>query len=97
MRMLSPIVPRWKSAGICSGVTVPASTSITTRRSIAMAVSPGSGIFCVVSAGCPTTVGTRYISPTWRSSCCCVATFFESGDHCTMARALLAQPALSVA
>ena len=48
-------------------------------------------------SGWPTFVLTRYISPTLRSSCCWVATFVESGDHDTIARSLLLQPALSVA
>ncbi len=70
---------------------------MTTRWTIAITGSPGNGNFAVRSVGCPTTVGTRYISPTCRSSCCCVATVFESGDHETIARSLPLQPALSVA
>ena len=62
-----------------------------------MTGSPGSGNFETRSVGWPTTVFTRYISPTLRSSCCWVATFFESGDHETTARSLALQPALSVA
>ena len=62
-----------------------------------MTGSPGSGNFETRSVGWPTVVLTRYISPTLRSSCCCVAIFFESGDQSTMARSLALQPALSVA
>ena len=68
-----------------------------TRWSIATTLSPGSGYFHALSIGWPAFVSTRYMSPTFRSSCCYVAIFFESGDQSTMARSLLAQPALSVA
>lgn len=76
---------------------VPASTSITTRWSIAITLSPGRGNFDTRSVGWPTTVGTRYISLTSRSSCRCVAIFFESSDHATMARSVVRHPALSIA
>jgi hypothetical protein len=76
---------------------LPDATSMITRCSIATTESPGSGYFHALSVGCPTFVSTRYISPTFRSSCCCVAIFFESGDQSRIARSLLAQPALSVA
>ena len=67
------------------------------RCTIATTLSPGSGYFQLRSTGCPTFVCTRCMSPTFRSSCCCVAIFFESGDQSRMARSLLVQPALSVA
>ena len=92
MLMSSPSVARWKSGGICSRVILPVSTSMTTRWSIAITVSPGSGNFETRSVGWPTVVLTRYISPTLRSSCCCVAIFFESGDH-DDDRAIAAAPA----
>src|SRR5215472_11188497 len=59
--------------------------------------SPGSGYFHARSAGWPTLVSTRYISPTLRWSCWNVAMRLESGDHARMGRLLLLQPALSVA
>ena len=93
----SPSIARWKSGGIWKRTTAPLSMSITTRCSIATASSPGSGYFQAFSTGCPALVSTRYISPTVRSSCWKVATFFESGDHSTIGLADALQPALSVA
>src|SRR5688500_1515709 len=68
-----------------------------TRCSMATTLSPGSGYFQERSTGWPTFVSTRYMSPTLRSSCCCVAIFFESGDQSRIGRSLLTHPALSVA
>ena len=93
----SPSMARWKSGPILNRTMAPVSVSIATRCSIATTASPGSGYFQVLSTGWPAFASTRYISPAFRSSCWKVATFFESGDHKTMARALLVQPALSVA
>ena len=59
--------------------------------------SPGSGYLSVVSVGWPTTVLTKYISPTPRESCRKVATFFESGDQTTTGVSLRIQPASLVA
>ena len=61
--------------------------------------SPGSGYFHARRTGWPplTGVSTRYISPTLRSSCCCVAIFLPSGDHDSEGAALVAHPALLVA
>ena len=44
-----------------------------------------------------TGVSTRYMSPTRRSSCCCVAIFLPSGDHDNAGAALVVHPALLVA
>ena len=80
-------------------VVFPVSTSMITRLIIATTGSPGSGYFHARSTGWPplTGVSTRYMSPTLRSSCCCVAIFLLSGDQESDAPALVAQPALLVA
>ena len=70
---------------------------MTTRSIMVITSSPGSGYFHACSVGWPTTVLTRYISPTPRWSCWKVAIFFESGDHTSTGRSLRRQPALSVA
>ena len=78
---------------------MPVSTSMMTRLIIATSGSPGSGYFHARSTGCPplTGVSTRYMSPTFRSSCCCVAIFLPSGDQDSAGAALVAHPALLVA
>ena len=99
MSMLSSDIARWKSGGISRRVILPVSTSMMTRLIIATSGSPGSGYFHARSTGWPplTGVSTRYMSPTFRSSCCCVAIFLPSGDQDSDGAALVAQPALLVA
>jgi hypothetical protein len=99
MSMSSSSIARWKSGAISKRVTLPVSTSMITRVIIATSGSPGSGYFHARSVGCPpfTGVWTRYMSPTLRSSCCCVAILLPSGDHDTAGAELVVHPALLVA
>ena len=92
MLMSSPSVARWKSGSICSRVIRPGVDVDDDAVEHRHDRSPGSGNFETRSVGWPTAVLTRYISPTSRSSCCCVAIFFESGDH-EHDRAIAAAPA----
>jgi hypothetical protein len=93
----SPSMARWKSGGALSLTMARESTSMITRWIIATTLSPGGGYFHAMRRGWPTRVSTRYMSPTWRSSCCWVAIFFESGDQRSTGRSLCTHPALSVA
>src|SRR5436190_2766749 len=99
MSMLSSDIARWKSGAASSRVILPVSTSMITRLIMATSGSPGSGYFHARRTGWPPLTGvcTRYMSPTLRSSCCCVAIFLPSGDQESAAAVLVTQPALLVA
>ena len=98
--MWSVTMERCASGGMASRTTRGPSgpvTSITTRSTRKITLSPGRGYRQASSSGSPTFVRTRYMWLTPRPSCWKVAMRRESGDHVSTGISLRTHPALFVA